>query len=463
MSKIFRKIFRNSSTIFAFLILLSTGDLKAQVALNANPLDPFPPSVTAIQELAKSNPSIAAAIEAFTAGNVPKLREALDAAKKENADLPATDLMLARLLMANSQWGEASGVLENYVSENPKDLECYKNFAEIAMVSGRWTDAWLQLDKASELFKTSTLLEARKKALSQELIQLRGEVAEQRRDIPTATALFEELSKLQPQRGFAFWALGRMKVAAGDIDAGIALLKKAKQLDPSMPQPELAVATTLAARGEKEKAETWFRSGLADKATSSETNWLQYLQFLIDDGRVPLAKVLIEKAPADYKAKREFKLAKAVILRNLNELTEAELLLSELHRANPNDIDAADHLALVLVESEDEGKRARAQQISESNLRQAPNAERIAATAAWIKFKTGSPDVADKILSQMLRGGRVSSQTAYYTAMLLKSLGRENEAVQFLAMAVNAPGHFPQKLEAKKELEAAQKAASESK
>jgi tetratricopeptide (TPR) repeat protein len=453
-SNFFFRMLKTPLLVLLIVCLCSfqTSSTSGQVALSGNPLDPFPPNAAALVEKAKASPEIAAVIESFNTGNGIKLKENLQSAKAKDPTLPASDVMVARLFMAKGQWSEALTVLESHVAENPIDAEAHKNFAEIAMVSGRWSDAWLQLSRAYELIAGMKFSEARKSDFIAELIKLRGEVAEQRRDLDTATKQFESLAKMQPQSGDPIWALGRLKVTAGEVDAGAALLKKAKQLDPKLPQPDLAIALALLGTGEREKAEVWFRSGLVDKASASETNWLQYLQFLIDDGRSDAAKTLVLKAPPEYQAQRDFKLVKAVLHRYLGELPEAEKLLSELHQANPNDFDAADHLALVLVESSDEGKRARAEQISEANLRQAPTLERLAATAAWIKFKTGSADVADKILGQVVSGGRISPQTAYYSAMILTALGRQEEGQQFLKSAVEAPGDFPQKKSAKAQL-----------
>jgi len=435
---------------FVALFCIQTANTAfSQYALNGNPLDPFPANVLALIERGKINNAISLAIDAFKKGDSDALKLHLEVAKQANPNLPDIDIMIARMLMANAQWGEALTVLEGYVAKNPQDAVAYKSFAEIAMASGRWTDAWLQLERAYTLTTSMNFTETLKADFVAELIKLRGETAEQRKDVASATKLFETLGKLQPNSGDSNWALGRLKVAAGDIDGGAALLKQAKKVDPKLPQPDLAIALELLSKGEAKKAEPWFLSGLADKASSSESNWSQFIQFLIDEDRAAEAKALMAKAPAEYLTNRDFKLLKAIIHRYLNELPEAEKLLSELSQANPNDFDAADNLALVLVESSDEGKRARAQQISESNLRQAPNEERLAATAAWIKYKTGSADVADKILGQVVAGGRISPQTAYYSAMILKSLGRDADSQQFLKLAVESKGNFPQKKSAK--------------
>jgi tetratricopeptide (TPR) repeat protein len=434
--------------------------LWSQAALNPNPVDPFPPSFQELLKIGEKNQGLSDAIQAFAAGNPQKLKESLVEAKRLNPDFPKSDVMLARMFMANRQWGEAMSVLEGHLTTNPNDADAYKSFGEVAMVSGRWTDAWLQLEKAGSLIEGMQFSAARKQTFIMELTKLRAEAAERRQDFILSAKLFDELAKLQPKEGYPIWSLGRLKIASGDLEGGVALLKKAKQLTASLPQPELAVALELLGRKDPVKAETWFQDGIRAKETATEANWIQYLKFLVDEDRASEAKGLIEKAPSEYQKSRDMRLLKAISHRYLNEDADAEKLFSELHQANPEDLDAADQLALVLVETRDEGKRARAGQLSESNLRQAPNAEKIAATAAWVKFRTGSVDVADNLLGQIIKGGRISPQTLYYSAMLLKARGKTSEAMQFLKAAVEAPGSFPQKKAAKAELQAAMPAAA---
>ncbi len=186
----------------------------------------------------------------------------------------------------------------------------------------------------------------------------------------------------------------------------------------------------------------------------SEINWTQYLAYLLGQDKAEDAKKLSERAPEEFKKSRDMRLVKAQIHRFLGENAEAEKLLSALHQENSDDFDAADQLALVLVESTDEGKRARAEQISEANARRAPNLERTIATAAWVKFRTGSTDIADKALGQILRSGRFEPQTAYYMAMLYKSRGMLQQYARFMDAAVSGNGAFPQKRAAQKELAA---------
>ncbi|MDZ4848937.1 MAG: tetratricopeptide repeat protein [Pirellulaceae bacterium] len=449
------RLTKNFSKLLGLLLLAACPSLgMAQLGLNANPLDPFPPNAAELVKLSEINKGLANAIESFAAGNPAKLKESLVEAKNINPDFPKSDVMLARMFMANRQWNEALAVLEGHLALNPNDAEAYKSMGEIAMVSGRWTDAWLQFEKANSLVETMQFSAARKQNFNTEMTKLRGETAERRQDASVAAKLFEELAKLQPKEGYPYWSLGRLKIASGDIDGGATLLKKGKQLTSSLPQAELAIALEMAGGKDRAKADKWFKDGIMAKDTGSEANWVQYIRYLIDDDKISDAKALIEKAPGDFSTHRDLRLLKAIIHRYLNEDSEAEKILSDLNRANPDDLDVADQLALVLVESSDEGKRARAGQLSEANLRQAQNVEKVVATAAWVKFRTGSLDIADKVLGEIVKGGRISPQTAYYAGMLLKTRGKKDDAIQFFKLASEAPGSFPQKKAAKAEVPA---------
>ncbi len=65
-------------------------------------------------KLAEKNKGLADAIESFKSGNPTKLKESLIEAKRANAEFPKPDVMLARMFMANRQFGEAMSVLEGH-------------------------------------------------------------------------------------------------------------------------------------------------------------------------------------------------------------------------------------------------------------------------------------------------------------------------------------------------------------
>ncbi len=102
--------------VFALLACLITSVDAQQVSLNANPLDPFPANANEIGKLAEKNKNLQEAVQFFREGNIEKLRESLNEARKANADFPRVDVMIARLLMAAGQWPDAHALLENHVA-----------------------------------------------------------------------------------------------------------------------------------------------------------------------------------------------------------------------------------------------------------------------------------------------------------------------------------------------------------
>jgi predicted Zn-dependent protease len=164
------------------------------------------------------------------------------------------------------------------------------------------------------------------------------------------------------------------------------------------------------------------------------------MRWLILHDRVPDAEKLAARLPQPFRDDRDAKLVASIAARCAGKNDEAEVILSSLHQKNPEDLEIADQLALVLVESSDEGKRARAQQISETNLRRYPNSEVTVATAAWIQYKLGSVDIANRLFSELASKISVSPQTGYYIAQVLKSVGKNEESQRLLATIDKQPG-----------------------
>jgi predicted Zn-dependent protease len=164
------------------------------------------------------------------------------------------------------------------------------------------------------------------------------------------------------------------------------------------------------------------------------------MRWLILNERLTDAEKLAGRLPLSFQDDRDAKLVTSIIARCMGKNEEAEGILSSLHQKSPEDLEVSDQLALVLVESGDEGKRARAQQISETNLRRYPNSETTIATAAWIQFKLGSVDIANRLFSELASKASVSPQTGYYIAQVLKSLGKNDESQRILATIAKQPG-----------------------
>ncbi len=391
------------------------------------------------------------AIDAFKQGDQAKFKEAYQAAEGKSDTLPHLSVFLAKLQIEAGRVDLAFNTLEQHLMASPSDPEGYLALGEIALRSNRLTDAWLQFQHTEALIAQGELRPSRLPLIQLGLIELMAETAERRQQFAEAKKMWDQMLALKPELPLAVWRLGRLKVMQGELDAGVEAMRKAYAKDNKLPCPELVAALMMAEKQDKPIAEKWFQEAIKANKTDA-VRWTEYFKWLLLNDRAADVQKTIAKLSAETMANRNLRFLKGVTARYTGDLQTAELVFAELHRESPDDLEAADQLALVLVENADEGKRARAFQLSESNLRKAPNQEGTIATAAWVQFKLGDIDVADRLLGQLAAQTALSPQTAYYVSEVLKARGKTEEARQVLKAAVESPGIFPAREVAKREL-----------
>ncbi len=392
------------------------------------------------------------AIEAFKAGNKEAfLREYENATKQ--ISLPASEVFLSRLLLEAGKAQDALATLEAYLSTKPDDPEAYIALGYLASQNGRWTDAWLQLQQAQRLIDEGKLPTARAEQVVPGLLELRAEMAEKRKQWSTAEELFLQLQKLVPEKGFPSWRAGRVKILAGQLAEGVTMMEAARAKDTQLPCAKLTVALVLAEQTDwrnssknAQQIERWFQDSLRLDRNNADA-WREYLRWLLLQDRSEEALKYIAKIPQPTLADRSIKLLHAVSYRFAGDYSLAESILEELLTKNPSDLEVADQLALVLIESAVEDKRARARRLADDNLKSNQNVEAIVATAGWIRLKQGALAEADQILTQLAARGPISPQSAYYVGKLLEKSGKTEDAKSVYSIAVGSIGIFPQRRE----------------
>lgn len=383
------------------------------------------------------NDDVKKAVEAFRRGDVNNAEKLLDEATQKFKDLPSPKIMLGQLYLEAGAAQQAISTLDSVVIEQPENVQSYLMLGDVALRSARLTDAWLYVKEVERI-------QSGKPALLTELqvafVSLRGQVAAERKEWDEAESNFQEWAKVVPGDFTPIWYLGLVKLNRGDHKEARSLFLEAKNKGSHLPQPELFIAEYLTTKYPGDNAcEEWYRAGIkADDATAK--NWSSYMRWLILNDRLTDAEKLAVRLPQPFQDDRDAKLVTSIIARCMGKNEEAERVLASLHQKNPEDLEISDQLALVLVESSDEGKRARAQQISETNLRRYPNSEATVATAAWIQYKLGSVDIAHRLFSEIASKTSVSPQTGYYIAQVLKSLGNNDESQRILATIDKQPG-----------------------
>ena len=401
-------------------------------------------------QVGETKASLASAIKAFESNDLASCKEELDAARSINADLPHVDVILSRMYLSRGDVRRALTLLESHVVDHPGDPDAFQSFGEIALGTGRLTDAWLQLAHAESCAKTADMSDVKRAFLASQLTRLRAITAEKRRDYKSALRLYRELLADSPDERQLMWKLGQMLVAAGETDSGCDLLDKANQKLPTLPQTELTVATILAST-DSDDAERWYKKGLRAE-TATQQNLLEYVRWLLVQGRLDYVSKVLDATPAKWKSDRDVIFISAVVDRCLGEMESAEARLRAILGDNPNDLEASDQLALLLIESNDQAKRLQAKQLSQSNLQRTPKLQRSIATAAWIELQLGAIDVAERMFKALHQSGSISPQTAFYIAKLMDSRDQNQEAETFYRRALDSNAFFPQRREIRAKL-----------
>jgi predicted Zn-dependent protease len=368
--------------------------------------------------------------------------------------LPAVEIFWAKLLITGDRYTDSLRVLEEYVRDHQEDPEAYVTLGILAARTGRFTDGWLNLLYAQRFLDKETLPKARLALVMPNFIDARSVIAESRKQWSEADQMFQKLQTLKPNDHMVTWRAGRCKVLSGNVMDGYQMMSQAYKSNSKLPRAALAIAQILSDTtdwGNKpelaKEVEKWFGACIKEEP-NDEKGHAAFFKWLLLNNRPEVVKDRFESLPKELKSIRDIVLLRSVAARYLGDNTLAETLLSAANKEKPDDLEIADQLALVLVESDDESKRGRALQLSERNFRVAPNVETVAATAGWVQMQLGSKDVADKILTQLAARGPLSPQTTYYISELLRSSGREEDATRLLQAAVKAVGLFPQRAKA---------------
>ena len=402
-----------------------------------------------LREQLEKNVLVQRAMTVFTARDLPGAMKLLQEAKASSSEIPAAEVVMSRWLFATNKVPLASATIEEHLSRFPDDLDGLLLLTEIAMQNRRWTEAILLLDQVDVILNVSQAMKKNPASLIPlkiDVLRLRGDTAANRRDWMTATDCFKEILKLDSKKGFAHWALGRLELMSGDLDSALKQFETGRNLDPTLPQPQLTIAVALASEAgrDKKEVEKWFQTAVKVEGAEPST-WHEYAKWMLLEDRPEDVIRITEKLKPEWLSSRNSQFLKGLAYRYVGETSAAEDIFNKLHEESPEDIESADQLALVLVENVDEAKRARAKQLSDANVKRAPNAETVIASAAWIEFKLGSIDTADRILGQLAASTSISPQTAYYISEVLAARGKPEEAKKVLESAGNAPGLWVQR------------------
>lgn len=452
------------------------------------------PAVRVAEAVNKAHPGNAGVLALLgsarrLAGDSAGARTALQAAVEADASLVAAHLGLARLEIDTGALPRAREHLDRALKLDTNHTQTLMTLAELAERTGQLTDAqrWLtradevagpasaapalalvdfhlrhrQLDAARDAVGRAigkapeaapTLLAAARVALA------RGETTAARSHLQRAAtsagynvALLTQIAALQLQAGAPQAAAHSLDKAlderpddipglvlrtAADIQLGnlAAAEQRARRVLASQPRSGLGHALLgdiAAARGQRDAALAAYRqSHELERSSASLMRVFAAMAPRDTAGALRLAEQWLASHPGDAVVWR----AMADTQLNAGQLAAARRSYETLLKVRPDDADAVNNLANILVQQNDPGALA----MAERALALAPAAPHIVGTVGWAAFKAGQTDRAVQLLRDARLRDPANGDTRYFLGSVLASLGRDAEAREELNAALAA-------------------------
>jgi tetratricopeptide (TPR) repeat protein len=381
------------------------------------------------------NREINNAITRFRDRDIDGCRAILERAKSNNPKLPPPGVMMSTLWLAVSQLAPAREELENAAVKYPADPEAYLKLGDLAFGEGRITDADVLFEKAAKLTEAFTENPKRKRDFDIRCAAGAAAVCERRQQWEKAKGYLDTWIALDPDNAGSRLRLGNVLFRLGKEDAALAEFKEAKKIDKNAPLPELAMAQRNEEARNREAAKRWVQDAI--KASPSDPAVQLYAaRWYLQQNDLEAAKASVETALKLDAKSLEGKFVRGLVARVARDYKTAEKFLNEAHFQSPGNFDVSNSLALVLIESDDEESRRRALELADTNVAKyrenTPQQIPAVTTLAWVFYKLGRREDAEKILEQVRRSNALNSDGAYYVARILADRGEKDLARKIL-------------------------------
>jgi tetratricopeptide (TPR) repeat protein len=396
------------------------------------------------------------AIRSYEAKEYDRCFAQLQAAAAKHPDLSPARILLATLHILNNHDRAGRAVLEKVAADEPNRPEVYLLFGELALVDGHATDALLQFQKAASLPAPPQWTEARRRRFTVQCQVGRASVAESRGDWNGVKLHLAACLEVNPGDGKLRQSLARARFELGEWNDVYPELQRAARDAPDLDPPAISMLWLYSAKGDRAKAAEWAEYARSQAPKDTKV-CLGLAAWLLDQDRPAEARRHIETALGLDPDSRPLHFMLGVLARHLKDLVSAEREFQALYQQGPADSDTCDQLALTLAAEDDPSKWRRAAEIAESNRRLHPESAPAVATLGWVYFRLGRLAEAEQALQAAAASGGADSETAYHMARVFSARGKHDEAKRLLKIALDAPGRFIDRAEARKwlgELEA---------
>jgi len=381
------------------------------------------------------NPEVTNAINRFRDRDIDGCRAILERVKSNNPKLPPPGVMMAMLWLSVNQLGPARAELEDCVIKFPKDPEPYLMMGDLAFQERRVTDADMLFQQATRLTSEYTENAKRKRDFDIRCNAGSAAVAEARKQWETAQKHLQSWIDLDPDNASAHQRMGIVLFQLSKPTEALEQFREAKKLDQKAVQPELAMARLYDDAKKRDVAKKLIEAAIKE-APKDPAVLLAAAQWYLGQNDLERAKSIADDALKIDAKSLEGRVVRGAIARVARDYASAEKFFYDAHVQSPGNFPASNSLALVLIESDDKESRQRALEMAEANVamhrENSPQQVNALTTLAWVYYKLGRREDAEKILAQITQNNALTTDGAYYVAKLLSDRGEKDRAQKIL-------------------------------
>jgi len=381
------------------------------------------------------NQEVTGAINRFRDRDIDGCRAILERVKSNNPKMPPPGVMMAMLWLSVNQLGPARAELEDTVVKFPKDPEPYLMLGDLAFQERRVTDADMLFREATRLSGEFAENAKRKRDFDIRCNAGSAAVAEARKQWEVAQKHLQAWIDLDPDNASAHQRMGIVLFQLSKPTESLEQFREAKKLDQKAVQPELAMARLYDDAKKRDTAKKLIEAAIKEAPKDSAV-LLAAAQWYLGQNDLERAKAIAEDAIKLDAKSLEGKVVRGAIARVARDYATAEKFFYDAHVQSPGNFPASNSLALVLIESDDRESRQRSLEMAEANVamhrENSPQQVNALTTLAWVYYKLGRREDAEKILAQITQNNALTTDGAYYIAKLLSDRGEKDRARQIL-------------------------------
>ena len=373
-----------------------------------------------------------AVAELFLQRDLQASREKLGEAAKADSSLPPADLLMSAMLFTvnNSQIGV--GFLEEAAKNDPEYPSTYAGFARIALNANRVTDAVALLAFMKQKIEAGSWNELQQEQFETEYLDAISDVHSRRGDFERAKQDLKRLAELVPENGRVQVRIARIAFSEDDVEQAVQLLESAREKSPELLVPPLIISNWFKQQENSDLQAQWMEKASEQFPDDLDVQ-MNFCEWLISQAQYSKASIWAERAAQNGANSLDIANIKGRIAFIRQQYELAELSFAKIHKEQPANVDAANLLALSLVESGVPNKMRRALDLISMNVKaqQSPNVGSIA-VLGWVLLKNGDVNGAGQQLSQLARLQQVPDEASYFLARLLVQVQRDSDALRIL-------------------------------